>query len=185
MEDPAPNFPAAAASAPTAGIAELGRHHTATIRTIRTIRIIRMSRTSTIRRRRHRRTSTARTPTAQAPATTISTAAAPGPLTRTPPWSAHVSCAPMLDLRSVATAVPSPTRRRIAVPRAVYAPLRHHHRRHRRTSTARTPTAQAPATTNSTAATPGSLTRTPPWSAHVSCAPMLDLRSVATAVPSP
>jgi hypothetical protein len=33
MEDPAPSFPAAAASAPTAGIAALGRHRTATIRT--------------------------------------------------------------------------------------------------------------------------------------------------------
>ena len=49
MEDPAPSFPAAAASAPTAGIAALGRHHTATIRTIRTIRIIRTRRTATAR----------------------------------------------------------------------------------------------------------------------------------------
>jgi len=47
MEDPAPSFPAAAASAPTAGIAALGRHRTATFRTptIRTATI----RTATIR----------------------------------------------------------------------------------------------------------------------------------------
>ena len=73
MEDPAPSIPAAAASAPTAGIAELGRHHTATrrtatIHTIRTIRIIRTRRTAT------RRTATIRgTPTIRIRTATIRT----------------------------------------------------------------------------------------------------------------
>jgi hypothetical protein len=85
MAGPEPSI-LTAASAPTAGIAELGHHRTATIRIIRITRIIRIIRITritriiriyiyhilTIRRPHHlRRTSTARTPTAQARATTM------------------------------------------------------------------------------------------------------------------
>ena len=71
MAGPEPSI-LTAASAPTAGIAELGHHRTATIRIIRITRIIRIYHILTIRRPHHlRRTSTARTPTAQARATTM------------------------------------------------------------------------------------------------------------------
>ena len=80
MAGPEPSI-LTAASAPTAWIAELGHHRTATIRIIRITRIIRIIRITriiriyhilTIRRPHHlRRTSTARTPTAQARATTM------------------------------------------------------------------------------------------------------------------